>query len=226
MEGSSEIAENVTLAVLFSKPVFANRDIHLRCPKATHEAISHLNASIKLHDETEEIDSALPLTSLTTLPSLLDQPSLRPPDSSAAEAPDRIETIGVCLDSTSDSGLLTRDLAPLVQLDSLNFRALCASEDTTPAAFTLATVDGDTPLAKRIAAHDLIIGGDGPAIRLAAQLGAPVWLLCRRFPDWIWGLEGETTDRYPNVRLFRQARCGDWHTPVASLISELRKRAG
>jgi hypothetical protein len=57
---------------------------------------------------------------------------------------------------------------------------------------------------------DLVISVDTAVAHLAAALGKKVWLLLSKFPDWRWGLEGETTAWYPSVKIYRQEVKGDW----------------
>ena len=78
---------------------------------------------------------------------------------------------------------------------------------------------GDAALA--LDALDLLIGVDTSLLHLAGALGTPVWLLLSDVPDWRWGLEGETTPWYPSVRLFRQARRGDWTGVIARMVGAL-----
>jgi ADP-heptose:LPS heptosyltransferase len=73
---------------------------------------------------------------------------------------------------------------------------------------------------------DLVITVDTSVAHMAGALGKPVWVLLSYVPDWRWLLEGETTPWYPTMRLFRQARAGDWPevmTRVAQALGEWRK---
>jgi hypothetical protein len=57
---------------------------------------------------------------------------------------------------------------------------------------------------------DLIITSDTSIAHVAGALGRPVWIAISAIPEWRWGLKGEATPWYPNMRLFRQERLGDW----------------
>ncbi|WP_158923826.1 tetratricopeptide repeat protein [Acidisphaera sp. S103] len=72
---------------------------------------------------------------------------------------------------------------------------------------------------------DLVVGVDTGVIHLAAALGKPVWLLNRLDTDWRWLLDREDSPWYPTLRLFRQARAGDWEEPLRRLREELRRLA-
>ena len=73
---------------------------------------------------------------------------------------------------------------------------------------------------------DLVITVDTAVAHMAGALGKPVWVLLHEVPDWRWGLAGETTPWYPTMRLFRQARAGDWPevmTRVAQALMEWQR---
>ena len=76
-------------------------------------------------------------------------------------------------------------------------------------------------LAAQMAAMDLIITVDNSAAHLAGALGVPAWVLLHQFPDWRWGLRGDSSAWYPSLRLFRQSQQGDWAGVMADVCAEL-----
>jgi tetratricopeptide (TPR) repeat protein len=96
--------------------------------------------------------------------------------------------------------------AGLEQVEDLGDRVpvilLGADFDEGPDAFI------DT--AAVIAQLDLVIACNSAVAHLAGALGRPVWLALRRWPDWRWLLDRDDSPWYPSMRLFRQARDGDW----------------
>ena len=69
---------------------------------------------------------------------------------------------------------------------------------------------------------DLIISVDTAVAHLAGALGKPIWLLSRFDGCWRWPREGEDTEWYPTMRLFRQARAGDWAGVMRRVADALR----
>jgi tetratricopeptide (TPR) repeat protein len=77
-----------------------------------------------------------------------------------------------------------------------------------------------------IAGLDLVIGVDTSVVHLAGALGKPVWVLNRYDACWRW-LYGRTDSPwYPTMRLFRQARFGDWDAVIAEVVAALREPVG
>ena len=117
-------------------------------------------------------------------------------------------------------------LAPLAELPSVRVRLLHDAGDGERPLFESAhgtdTVLGTAGLMR---AADLVISVDSMPAHLAGALGVPVWTLLRRDADWRWMREREDTPWYPTMRLFRQARDGDWAPVIARVCAELAEMA-
>jgi tetratricopeptide (TPR) repeat protein len=70
---------------------------------------------------------------------------------------------------------------------------------------------------------DLVITVDTSISHFAAALGVPVWILLPNPADWRWMLDRTDTPWYPNVRLFRQPKFGDWKSVIQDVIAALQK---
>ena len=68
---------------------------------------------------------------------------------------------------------------------------------------------------------DLVITIDTAVAHLAGALGKPTWLLLSAAHDWRWLLGRNDSPWYPSMRLFRQAKLGNWSEPLAKLREEL-----
>ena len=73
---------------------------------------------------------------------------------------------------------------------------------------------------------DLVITTDTALAHLSGGLGKETWLLLHYAPDWRWGINGESTFWYPQMRLFRQSAKDDWSNVVNQVREELKKRYG
>lgn len=73
---------------------------------------------------------------------------------------------------------------------------------------------------------DLVITVDTAIAHLAAALGIKTWVLLPEPADWRWMIDKSDSPWYPNMRLFRQAKRGDWHTlmqEVKTEVAQLKK---
>ena len=74
-----------------------------------------------------------------------------------------------------------------------------------------------------VAGLDLVISVDTAVAHLAGALAKPCWLLLPDYKaDWRWLADRGDSPWYPGVmRLFRQARAGDWSSVVTQLRDSL-----
>jgi Tetratricopeptide repeat len=74
-----------------------------------------------------------------------------------------------------------------------------------------------------VAGLDLVITIDTVIAHLAGALGIPVWiLLAHNRADWRWHDKRSDSPWYPSVRLFRQAKPGDWSEVIERVKDELQ----
>jgi len=71
---------------------------------------------------------------------------------------------------------------------------------------------------------DLVISVDTSVAHLSASLNCPTWILLPQVPDWRWFLNRDDSPWYPNVKLFRQIRFGDWDQIMQKIKSSLLQR--
>lgn len=126
--------------------------------------------------------------------------------------------------------------APLATVPDTLFVALqqgAAAAQTPPAGLALRPLlppDADfADTAALICALDLVIAVDTAPLHLAAALGVPTWGLLPYSGDWRWQLDRTDSPWYPQLRLFRQPRWGDWPAvlhAVAAALTENGRTAG
>ena len=68
---------------------------------------------------------------------------------------------------------------------------------------------------------DVVISVDTSVAHLAGALGRPVWLLLPQVADWRWLTDRDDSPWYPNARLYRQQRMGDWSGVIQSVKTDL-----
>jgi tetratricopeptide (TPR) repeat protein len=70
---------------------------------------------------------------------------------------------------------------------------------------------------------DIVITVDTSIGHLAGALGKLTWILLPNPADWRWMMDRNDTPWYPNVRLFKQPKPGDWETMIAEVAKELAR---
>ncbi len=72
---------------------------------------------------------------------------------------------------------------------------------------------------------DLVITSDTAVVHLAGGLGRPTWLMLQHDAEWRWLRGRGDSPWYPTLRLYRQARPGDWDGVAARLAGDLAAAA-
>ena len=78
-------------------------------------------------------------------------------------------------------------------------------------------------LAALISECDLVITIANFTTQLAGSLGVPTWVLLPHTCHWRWFLKRSDSLWYPSIRLFRQAKGGDWDTVINNINESLNK---
>jgi tetratricopeptide (TPR) repeat protein len=124
-------------------------------------------------------------------------------------------------------------LAPLLELPGIRWFSLQVGEHAgdvarLPAGKIVDLSRGLNDFAETAAAMmnlDLVVAVDTAVVHLAGALGRPIWAMLAFAPDWRWLLGREDSPWYPSLRLFRQARAGDWDGVTARVRDGLAIRA-
>lgn len=69
---------------------------------------------------------------------------------------------------------------------------------------------------------DLVVSVDTAVAHLAGAMAKPVWTLLPYSPDWRWMSDREDSPWYPTMRLFRQAKLGDWEEVLQRVYDSLQ----
>lgn len=116
------------------------------------------------------------------------------------------------------------DLDPLLRLPGIDWYSLEKGESEKQLAernlpiCDLAPRLGDFSDTAAAASHlDLVISTDTVVAHVPGGLGKPVWTLVPFSADWRWLQNRDDSPWYPTMRLFRQARPGDWQGQIAKM---------
>ncbi len=82
-------------------------------------------------------------------------------------------------------------------------------------------IDDYDETAALVAALDLTVSVCTSIVHLAGALGRPAWVLAPVRPEPRYGRAGPGMRWYPSVRMFRQARYGDWRPVIAAVAAAL-----
>jgi hypothetical protein len=85
-----------------------------------------------------------------------------------------------------------------------------------------AELDDFAETAGLISNLDLVISVDTAVVHLAGAMGKPAWVLLPFAADWWWLRGRDDSPWYPSVRLFRQAKFGEWDGVIMRVAKELQ----
>jgi len=77
-------------------------------------------------------------------------------------------------------------------------------------------------LAKKIINFNLVISSDTSILHLAASLNVKTFGLISYIPDWRWGLEGNKSNWYKTLKLFRQSDNQDWKEVIQDVRKDIK----
>jgi hypothetical protein len=121
------------------------------------------------------------------------------------------------------------DLAPLA-IPGVSFVAIqkgpaAAQAAEPPPGMALTTLSDEIAdfddTAAILSVADLLISVDSSPVHLAGALDRPAWVLLPFVGEWRWLLGRADTPWYPQHRLFRQRRRGDWPGTLAETAAAL-----
>jgi tetratricopeptide (TPR) repeat protein len=120
-------------------------------------------------------------------------------------------------------------LGPLMGIDGILFYSLQKQiEDLSvqppqgmPIHDFSAQIRDFSDTAALIANMDLVITIDTSVAHLAGSMGKRVWILLPTSADWRWLTNRDDSPWYPNARLFRQQKAGDWPDVIGRVAKEL-----
>lgn len=117
-------------------------------------------------------------------------------------------------------------LAPLLDVPGLHFISLQKTAPLAPAEFGLTDFMGEmhdlADTAALVANLDLVVTVDSALAHLAGALGRPVWLMDRFNHCWRWLNGRRDSPWYPQMRIYRQPRRGDWGSVIAAIARDLQ----
>jgi len=123
------------------------------------------------------------------------------------------------------------DLAPLAGISGVTFVSLQKVTPQRDAEVRAGVFGGMLEVADEltdfgqtaalVANLDLVITVDSAAGHLAGALGKPVWVMMPEPSDWRWLLDRADSPWYPSMKMFRQAKPGDWAGVIAEITQSL-----
>ena len=200
------------------------------------ETVSGIDRVLPLHDGTPEVEYDVDVelmelphvfrTTLDTIPA--DIPYLHVPPLRRWTHDFAVGIAWAAGDWDARRSISFELLQPLARIPGVSLHVLQRGphRDEWHSGFgTLAHVRDAYEEAQFMCALDLVISVDSMPAHLAGALGVPAWTLLHHEPDWRWMSRGDRSAWYPQMRLFRQPRPGDWEPVIARVANALAHAA-
>jgi len=71
---------------------------------------------------------------------------------------------------------------------------------------------------------DVVVTSDTATAHIAGSLGIDVCTVLHWDPFWVWQHDGDTTDWYPSMTLYRQEEALEWENVIAEVATKLTER--
>jgi hypothetical protein len=97
---------------------------------------------------------------------------------------------------------------------------------TNPVHCALDDINNFDELAALIAALDIVVSIQNVTVHLSGALGKPCWGMIEWRPEWRYGASGDAMIWYPSVKMYRQARSGEWNSVLESVQNDLERLTG
>ena len=151
-------------------------------------------------------------------------------------APENNLKLGICWQTSSTTETSQRRSCPveyleeIINIDTVNFYILqkevsVADNEWLKSQTKIHNLSSSfndlADTAAAIKQLDLVITIDTVIAHLAGALGKPVWVMLNFDSDWRWLTDRKDSPWYPTMRLFRQAKIGDWHSIIKQIKNSL-----
>jgi tetratricopeptide (TPR) repeat protein len=215
-------------------------EVTFLCRTSMHRLLRSMNCPVRLVDSIDPSATFSAQSALMSLPrgfqTMLDTipagvPYLHPEPDLVASWAERIGgegfRIGICWQGNSvlnlQRSIPLESFAPLAAIEGVRLLSLRKEQESLEVdakghRFTIEKLGDDfdsgpdafVDCAAVMATLDLVVTSDTSIAHLAGALGRPVLLALKHAADWRWLRARDDSPWYPTMRLFRQARRGDW----------------
>lgn len=96
------------------------------------------------------------------------------------------------------------------------------SSDSFPVAYWPESIKDLDEFAALISTLDLVVTVCNTTVHYAGALGAPVWVMSPKIPEWRYGLTSTQMPWYPSSKMYRQDTPGTWDAVLANICRDIQ----